>query len=506
MHFDGRRVQAFDGRETAPAGATDTLFLTPSGEPMAFDAAVVGGRAVGVPGTLHMLEMAHRQHGKLPWAALMEPAIALAQQGFDVSPRLHQLLASDRHLHLDPVAAAYFYNANGQPWPVGHRLKNPELAHVLRAIADQGAQALMQGEVAQAIVNKVQQHRSNAGLLSLADLAGYRAVEREPLCHDYQARLRLYQICGMPPPGSGTLAIGQILGMLAHTDARALPLQQGLPSADWLHHYLEASRLAFADRAAFVADPDFTAPPGGQWLSLLDPAYLAARAGLIGPVSMGTAPAGQPPGPSGHTRYAPMVSQPEYGTSHISVIDAWGNALAMTSSIESAFGSRQMVNTSGHEQARRGGFLLNNELTDFSFSPRGADGRLVANRVQPGKRPRSSMAPTLVFDKITGQLVLSTGSPGGAFIITFTAKTLYGMLNWGLNAKAAIDLPNFGTLGGPSLLEEKRFDRAKVQAIKARGTEVLEIPLTSGLQAIEKTTEGLFGGADPRREGLVLGD
>jgi len=505
LHSDGQAIEAYDGRETAPATADEKLFLDANGKPMAFHDGVVGGRSVGVPGTLRMLEMAHRAHGKMPWATLFQPALVLAEKGFKVSPRLHTLLSNEKYLPKDAVAAAYFYDASGKPWPVGHVLKNPELAAVLRNIAAQGSAALYEGPLAQAIVDKVRKHPSNPGQLSLADLAGYQAKKREALCHDYRAREHDYRLCGFPPPSSGAIAIGQILGILNQTQAATLPLDQGLPSHQWLHLYTEASRLAFADRALYVADPDYVQPPGGSWMSLLDSAYLAERAALIGAQSMKVAQPGTPGALK--TSQAPMPDQPEYGTSHISIVDSQGNALAMTTTIEDAFGSRQMVTTNA---ARSGGFLLNNELTDFSFAPTDAQGQPIANRVQPGKRPRSSMAPTLVLDKATGQVLMSGGSPGGALIIHYTAKTLYGVLNWGLTPQKAIDLPNFGSLNGPSLLEEKRFPPATVQALRERGAEVREMNMTSGLQAITRgQAHGKtlwLGGADPRREGVVMGD
>lgn len=507
LHFDGRTTQAFDGRETAPAGAGSTLFMGSDGKPMPFYDAVVGGRAVGVPGVVRMLAVAHKQHGRLPWAQLFAPAITLANQGFRVSPRMATLLEQEKHLLKDPVAAAYFYDANGKPWPAGHVLRNPELAQVLQRIASEGPDALMQGEVARAIAEKVQRHPTNRGTLSMQDLAGYTPVVREALCFDYtvESTARGYRICGMPPPSSGALAVGQILGILKNTSAAQLPLQSGLPSPDWLHLYTEASRLAFADRAQYVADPAFVQAPGGNWSSMLAPGYLAGRAALIdgreGGKSMKTATPGKPGDVA--LSHAPMPDQAEYGTSHISIADAYGNAVAMTTTIEDAWGARQMVNRG---VGLAGGFLLNNELTDFSFSPAGADGKPVANRVEPGKRPRSSMAPTLVFDKPGGQLRMSGGSPGGALIIHFTAKTLYGVLNWGLNAQEAINLPNFGSLNGPTLLEQKRFGPSTVDALKARGHAVAEVPMPSGLQALQRTPSGFFGGADPRREGIVLGD
>ena len=512
LHAHSGKVEAFDGRETAPAAADEKLFLKADGQPMAFYEGVVGGRSVGTPGTVRMLALAHQQYGKLPWAQLFTPAITLADNGFRVSARLATLLKDEKYLKNDPVAAAYFYQPNGAPLAAGSLLRNPALAEVLRQIASHGADALLTGPVAQAIVAKVQ-GAANPGQLSLHDLASYRAKKREPICSDYRAKGTDYRLCGMPPPSSGALAIGQILGILGNTPAASLPLVSGMggvpgtaaptPSADWLHLYTDASRLAFADRAQYLGDPDFVPAPGGSWMTLLDPGYLRERAQLIavnGP-SMKTARPGAPG--ATQTAYASMLDQPEHGTSHISIIDADGNALAMTTTIEDQFGARLMTDGG---TGKPGGFLLNNELTDFSFAPTDAQGQPIANRVQPGKRPRSSMAPTLVFDKASGQILASAGSPGGALIIHFTAKTLYGMLNWGLSAQQAIDLPNFGSLNGPSLLEEKRFAPATVEALRARGAEVREMSMTSGLQAIEKTPGGFFGGADPRREGVVRGD
>jgi len=507
LHHDGQRVQAYDGRETAPEAADERLFIGPDGQPLPFMAAVVGGRSVGVPGTVRMLAQAHRQHGRLPWARLFEPAIAWAERGFAVSPRLHRLLAAETALRSDPVAAAYFYRPDGTSHPVGHVLKNPELAAVLRRIAAEGPDALHEGPVARAIVDKVRQHPGNPGRISLRDLRDYEPKERAPLCIDHTTPRRPVRICGFPPPGSGALAVGQILGLLARTPQAGLPLApDGLPGPDALHSYMEASRLAFADRAQYVADPDFVTAPDGRWDSLLAPRYLDERARLITPQRTRQVEPGQPGGTA--SAWAPMPGQPERGTSHISIVDRHGNALAMTTSIEAGFGARLMVTT---DLSRPGGFLLNNELTDFSFVPADRGGKPVANRVEGGKRPRSSMAPTLVFDARTGQLIMSAGSPGGALIIHFTAKTLLGMLHQGLSPQAAIDLPNFGTLGGgPVLLEEERFPAATIQALRARGHAVSEVAMTSGLQAIQRAEAGgqtvWMGGADPRREGIVAGD
>jgi gamma-glutamyltranspeptidase/glutathione hydrolase len=346
---------------------------------------------------------------------------------------------------------------------------------------------------------------ANPGSLTQSDLAAYKPVLREALCFDYAVSLPAhnYRICGMPPPSSGTLAIGQILGMLNVTEQAGSPLETGVPASPWLHLYTEAARLAFADRAQYVGDPAFVSAPAGNWASLLAPDYLATRAAAIdakGPRMKSVLPG--TPGPI-TVSYAPMPAQTEHGTSHISIVDAFGNALAMTTTIEDGWGARVMVNRG---LGLTGGFLLNNQLTDFSFEPAGADGKPVANRVEPGKRPRSSMSPLLVFDKETRRLVMSVGSPGGAFIIHFTAKTLLGVLNWDLNPQQAIDLPNFGTMGGPLFLEQERFGAGTIADLRAKGHSVMEVPLPSGIQAIQRNAQGYFGGADPRREGVVLGD
>ncbi|MBC7602642.1 MAG: gamma-glutamyltransferase family protein [Ramlibacter sp.] len=513
LHFDGREVAVFDGRETAPAAADENLFIGADGKPMLFQQAVVGGRSVGVPGAVRMLEMAHRQYGKLPWATLFQPAIALAEKGFRVSLRLHTLASGDADLRKDAQSASYFFSRDGKAREPGYLLKNPDLAYVLRKIAAEGSIALHDGEIARAIVSKVRSHASNPGKMTLADLAGYQAKKREPLCYDYATQMRSFQICGVPPPSSGAIAIGQILGTLSNTPAASYPLVPGMgvpgttgfvPSAEFLHLYTDASRLAYADRAQYIADPDFVEAPDGNWMSLLEPRYLASRSNLIDASPQGQSMKVAKPGAPGSmtARYAPMPEQEEHGTSHISIVDAQGNAIAMTTTIEAQFGSRQMVNVSGQP----GGFMLNNELTDFSFAPKDAQGIPIANRVQGGKRPRSSMAPTLIFTKPGGNFVMSVGSPGGAVIIHFTAKTIYGVLNWGINAQQAIDLPNFGSTNGPTFLEQNRFPRTLVEALRKRGAEVLELELPSGLQAIQTAPFGLYGGADPRREGIVIGD
>jgi len=490
LHWDGHRVEAYDGRETAPAEVDGSLFLAPNGKPMSFNEAAIGGRAVGTPGVVKMLEMAHREHGRLAWRKLVEPAIRLAEAGFRVSPRLHELLTRESHLKRDPAARHYFYDPHGEPWPVGHLLKNPQLAAVLQRIGTEGSAALMTGEVAREIVAKVRNHPTNPGKLGEQDLVAYQPKKREAFCTLW----RTYRVCGFPPPSSGAIAVAQILGMLEYLPQVEGPLKDGLPSVEFLHRYTEASRLAYADRNQYLADPDFVPAPGGNWMTLVDQDYLRQRAALIGSRSMKTARPGRPGDVK--TSWAPQAEQIEHGTSHISIIDAEGNAVAMTTSIESGFGARQMVR----------GFLLNNHLSDFSFAPADTSGRPIANRVEAGKRPRSSMSPTLVFDQATGQLLMTVGSPGGALIIHYVAKTLLGTLAWGLNVQDAINLPNFGSVNGPTLLEAQRFPPTTADALRARGHEIREIPMVSGLQAVQRTPSNYFGGADPRREGEVMGE
>ncbi|QEW08535.1 gamma-glutamyltransferase [Nitrincola iocasae] len=499
MYSDGQQIIAYDGRETAPAAVDETLFLDDQGNPLEFMDAVASGLSVGVPGVLKMLEQAHREQGQLDWEVLFQPAIRLAEQGFAVSPRLHQLLSSEQHLQQDPLAAAFYYDDQGEPHPVGYLLRNPALANILKRIASEGSEAFYQGDVAADLVARVRQHSRHPGRLSEEDLAAYLPLRREPICTLWQR----YRICGFPPPSSGHLTLMQILGILEHLPQQPGLDDTGLPSEAWLHQFLEASRLSFADRAMYIADPDFVEAPGGSWQHLLQPSYLKSRAALIGSASMGSggARAGEPFVIT--TAYAPQPEQPEYGTSHISIVDADGRALAMTTTIESAFGARILADGG---TGLDGGYLLNNELTDFSFQSQDAQGRPIANRVEPGKRPRSSMSPTLVFDAESGELVASLGSPGGAAIIHYTAKTLVAMLDWRLDAQAAISLPHAITLGGPVYLEQGRFSAVLLEALRSRGHDVSERELTSGLQVIKVIPTGFSGGADPRREGVVLGD
>ena len=503
MLWDGHTVQAYDGRETAPAGATERLFLKADGQPMGFTAAQIGGRSVGTPGVLRALEMAHQKSGHLPWARLFEPAIRLSEQGFAISPRLHSLIAADRFIPQSPEMAAYFLNADGTPKTTGTRLKNPALAAVFKRIAKEGPDALYHGPIADEIARKVQGHR-NAGSLSRADLAGYVAKERAPLCSDYKR----WKICGMPPPSSGGIAIAQIMGTLQALEARdprlaiapMTPLNSASPAGleptpEAVHLIAEAGRLAFADRALYVADADFVPVPVA---GLVAPDYLAQRAALIGERSLGVAKPGQPAGIQ--VAYAPDRSPLRISTSQVVAVDDQGGAVSMTTTVEAAFGSHLMVQ----------GFLLNNQMTDFSFIPE-ENGQPGANRVQPGKRPLSAMAPTLVFDRQSGELLATLGSPGGSQIIEYVSKSLVAMLDWQLDPQAAISLPNFGSRNGATELESGLFSPALKQALKDKGHALSEIEMTSGIQAIVRTRDAqgkvmLSGGADPRREGEALGD
>ncbi|WP_149087655.1 gamma-glutamyltransferase [Pseudomonas prosekii] len=501
--WDGKAVRTYDGRETAPSGATEKLFLQADGQPMPFTQAQIGGRSVGTPGVLRALELAHRQHGRLPWATLFEPAIKLAEQGFAISPRLHQLIASDSSMRRSPDMMAYFLNADGSPKATGTLLKNPPLAAALKRIAKEGPDALYKGPIAEEIVAKVQGHQ-NPGSLSLNDLQAYQAKERAPLCTDYKR----WQVCGMPPPSSGGIAIAQILGTLQALETRdprfALAPQKPVktnkpagiePTPEAVHLISEAERQAYADRAQYVADSDFVPVPVK---GLIDPNYLASRAALIGDRSTGTAKPGTPPGIQ--VAYAPDRSPLRISTSQVVAVDDLGGAVSMTTTVESAFGSHLMVQ----------GFLLNNQMTDFSFIPE-ENGQKVANRVEPGKRPRSSMAPTLIFDRQNGEFLATLGSPGGSQIIEYVAKSAIGLLDWNLDPQTAINLPNFGSRNGPTELEQGQFSPALIQALRDKGHAVNEIDMTSGTQAIVRIKDAqgksaLAGGADPRREGEALGD
>lgn len=494
---DGELI-AWDGRETAPAATTPNLFLDEQGKPLPFMTAVTSGKSVGVPGLLKMLEAAHKTQGKLPWQDLFKPAIQLAKEGFDISPRLHLLLEKDPALRNNPAARAYYYQADGSALPVGYQLKNPAMAAILKQVADKGSDAFYQGTIAKNIVAAVNETSRLSGKMNAADLTNYQPLAREALCGVWQN----YRVCGFPPPSSGQLAIMQILGILEQVDNSASHSQETFYTAEGLHQYLAASSLAFADRALYVADPEFVEAPANNWLSLINPAYLQQRASEIGFDFQGIAQAGKPE--NFESSYVLQPEQPEYGTSHLSVIDAQGNGVAMTSSIEQAFGSRILVDGG---TGLAGGFFLNNQLTDFAFQPQDETGKWVANRVEAGKRPRSSMSPTLVFSAHADELVASLGSPGGAAIIHFTAKTLLASLGWQLAPQEAIELPNIANFNSQvSLLETNGFSKIMQAGLGKRAYELQERDLTSGIQMLLVTPKGILGGADPRREGWVAGE
>lgn len=480
-----RKTIAYDGRETAPAASRPDHFLNPDGTPMSFGNAIVGGRSVGTPGTVALLADLHAEHGKLPWPDLFAPAIRLAKEGFIVGPRLAAMLAGPRAERIRTFATtrAYFF-PDGKPLRAGMRKTNPAFAETLRQIAQQGPKAFYDGPIAAAIVAAVRHAPVNPGVLSLEDLLAYRVVARAPVCHLYRA----FEVCGMGPPSSGGVAVGQILGILSNFDLPAM----GPENVQSWHLLNEASKLAFADRNQYLADADFIDVPTD---GLLNPDYLATRASFIRTKTSIIPPVvpGRPPGaPAKLPGADSQTGRP--GTSHISIVDADGNAVSMTTTIEGAFGSQIMV----------GGFLLNNELTDFSFRPV-VDGERVANRLEPGKRPRSSMAPTIVFDE-SGSLRLVVGSPGGSRIIGYVAKTLIAVLDWNLDIQTAIDMGH--------LVNRNRFTdiesgtpAAKLQApLEALGNRVKLRDLNSGLHGIEIVDGKLRGGADPRREGVARGN
>jgi gamma-glutamyltranspeptidase / glutathione hydrolase len=446
------KLRTYDGRETAPLAAKPDRFLDSQKRPFSFMQAAVGGQSVGVPGVLRMLELAHRRHGRLPWNELFDAAIRTADEGFAPAPKLRAALEGERFLREDPAARRIYY--------AGARVVNPEYADTLRLVARGGASMFYEGDVAKDIALAVRTH-ARPGDLTEEDLRGYRALEREPVCGPYRAR----RICSMGPPSSGGVAVLQILGLLERTRFARAPPQ----SAEALHFFAEAGKLAYADRARYLGDPGFVNVPVNR---LLSSSHLDNRAKLISDRAMALAPPGDA----------------ESGTSHFSIVDARGDIVSMTTTIESAFGSRIMVR----------GFLLNNQLTAFDFMPGGA------NAVAPGKRPRSSMAPTIVFrgDEPT----LAVGSPGGSMIINYVAKALVGTLDWGLAIQAAIDLPNFGSRNGPSLLEQASRYESLAPALLQRGHQVETIVLTSGLHGIERVPGGWRGAADPRRDGAVKGD
>lgn len=502
MHWDAasRGLSTFDGRETAPAAARPDRFLR-DGQPLAFDVAVRSGLAVGVPGLARLLHALHGRHGRLPWPRLVEPALRLAETGFPMSPRLVGLLAGEGPARFSAAARRHYFDADGRPRAVGTRLANPELAVTLRRLAAEGPDALHTGPIAAEIVAAVTGAPFARGDMTLADLASFRVVERPPVCAPYRA----LSVCGFGPPSSGGIAVGQTLALLEGRDLGRGPA--AAMNAPALHLVAEALKLAFADRNWWVADPDHIAVPSG----LLDAAYLAERRLLLSPGRVMARPfPGLPPGRKAASLNGGDETLEAAGTTHVSIVDGAGNAVSATSTIEGAFGSRLWA----------AGFLLNNQMTDFSFRPRDRDGRAIANRVEGGKRPRSSMSPTIVLDA-GGRPVIVTGSPGGSRIIPYVVKGLVAMIDWELDPAAAAALPNLAVDGnrivleaqGSSLGDALARSRAwlatldRMVALKALGQEVRLDAMTSGLHSIRRRPDGrLEGGADPRREGSALGD
>ncbi|MEI6894522.1 MAG: gamma-glutamyltransferase [Colwellia sp.] len=478
---ENKKLTTFDGRETAPQAATSELFLDEKGKPLQWADAVVGGKSVGVPGLLAAMQKAHNQFGVLPWHELFIPAIALAEKGFVVSPRLEKLLSMNFNpgLHKLPEIKAYF-SPNGIGIKAGDTLKNPKLAKALRSIAKEGIKVFYQGWIAKKIVEKVQGSAISPGLLTLDDMKKYQAIERPSVCGTYHQ----YKVCGMGPPSSGGITVIQILAQL-----QSFELSQYSPNAlPAVHLLTQSARLAFADRSKYIADSDFVNVPVK---GLLAAEYLAKRATLIDEKrDMGQAVAGNP---TNGLAFANDNAIERPSTSHFVVIDKDGNSVSMTSSIENGFGSALMVQ----------GFILNNQLTDFSLAPR-QEGKLVANRVQPLKRPRSSMAPTMVFNE-DNSLRLVLGSPGGSRIINYVVQTIVGVLDWQLDVQQAINLPKVTNRNHVTTLEQDTELVKLKPALEARGHQVKVRPLNSGLHAIEVTQFGLVGAADPRREGLALG-
>lgn len=486
VYFDAekQKLTTYDGRETAPKAATPEMFLDDKGQPLYFFDAVVGGLSVGTPGTVKLLHETHKKYGKLAWTDVIAPAIKLAEEGFKVSPRLNALITrSAESLYKFKTTRDYFLSEEGVPLFVGTIITNKKYANTLRSISKNGADAFYRGELAKQIVETVQNAEGNPGRLSLEDLENYEIIEREPVCLNY----RSYDVCGMGPPSSGALTVGQILGLVEAYDLKSY----GAGNPESWRIIGDATRLAFADRSLYMADSDFVKMPKG----LLNQTYLWERTRTLiddNALTDDEVFPGKPP--FDHTLlFAPDTSLELPSTSHFSIVDEQGNVVSMTTTIENGFGSRLMV----------GGFLLNNELTDFSFVPE-VDGNPVANAIEPGKRPRSSMAPTIVMKN--GKPVLAIGSPGGSRIIPYVAKTLIAWMDWDMDIQQAIELPHLLNRFGIYDLEKGTAAEKFAPALEALGFKTEIRDLNSGLHGIEITPEGLEGGADTRREGVAIGD
>jgi gamma-glutamyltranspeptidase/glutathione hydrolase len=505
-----KEIVHFDGRETAPSAATGDMFYV-NGVYNGFLSSVLGGKSTGVPGVLKMLKKAHDEFGTVAWSSLFDPAISLAESGFEVSARLASSISGDAVFckgavnpsgyYVDPDANSYFCleDESGDyttPLPEGYILKNQPLADTLKEVA-KDVDVFYTGEYATNIVDKLSQNPI-PGILTTADIASYEAYKNEPVCSTYRG----YTVCGTPPPSSGGITVAQMLGILENTDLSQwapteVDLNGGQPTSKGIHWFSEAARLAYADRGLYIADTNFVPLPGGSWDSMIDPDYLKTRFNLIdSSSSMGTAAAGVP---EGAESWSADQSPNLPSTTQITIIDKSGNVVSMTSSVETGFGSHQMVD----------GYILNNQLTDFSVDAQSADGTYIANRVQGGKRPRSSMAPTIVLDA-DGKFFMATGSPGGSTIITYVAKTLVGVIDWGLDAQQATSLANFGSTNGSTFIEEDRLSNEAtiVSELEAMNHVVSVTTRTSGIATIvsDASSGTLVGGADPRREGIAMGE
>ena len=510
VHWDAGRkeLKTYDGRETAPAAARPDRFLQ-DGRPLPFASAVKSGKSIGVPGLVKLLEYVHKRHGVLQWAELIQPALQLAIEGFEISPRLHFLLRlqtaqpfsqAARQYFFEPVAGQLEIPDDAAARPIGYRLKNPEFAETLKLLQDGGAETFYTGSTAREIVKAVRNAPNFIGDVSMTDLAAYKVKERPPVCIMY----RRHRVCGMGPPSSGALTVAQTLKMIERFKLGNLP--RYALNAHALHVISEAQKLAYADRARYMADPDFVAVPEG----LINTAYLARRSAQINPLrAMASARPGVPPGAQAAS-FGSDATRESVGTSHISIIDGRGNAVSMTTTIEAAFGSGVWA----------GGFLLNNELTDFSFLPVDGSGRPIANRVEAGKRPRSSMAPTIVFDE-NDRVKAILGSPGGSRIILYVTKAIVGIIDWQLDAQQVTTLRNFGSRGTDFELEtgeaitfkswRSLFGRKPAVwhgiLLQQLGHSIRPSLMTSGLHIVIRKDDGMLeGGADPRREGVALGD
>ncbi|MEC7940483.1 MAG: gamma-glutamyltransferase [Pseudomonadota bacterium] len=484
VYFDGKdkQLKTYDGRETAPLDATPRLFQDENGQPLKFYDAVVGGRSVATPGTVQLLWDTHQKYGKLDWASLIKPIAQLAEKGFTISPRLATLIENDQErLSRFATTKAYFFNADGSPKAAGTLLKNPAYAATLNAISKDGAKAFYQGEISADIINTVQTAKGNPGVLAQKDFDTYSIKQREPICSAYES----YDICGMGPPSSGALTVGQILAMTEQFDLKSW----GPNDARSWQVLADASRLAFADRGMYMADQDYVPMPTQ---GLVNTNYLQERAQLItAGKALESAPSGTPPWDHAMLR-SQDVSIELPSTSHFNIVDSEGNVVSMTTTIENAFGSRLMVR----------GFLLNNELTDFSFKTHN-DGKPIANRLEPGKRPRSSMAPTIIMQD--DKPYMAIGSPGGSRIIGYVAQAIIAHTQWDMDIQQAINQPHFLNRFGTLDLENGTSAENFKPELEKMGFEVNIRDLNSGLHAIRITKDGLEGAADPRREGAAIG-